>query len=339
MDNEIHASLSGSTIAKLYKKLSSEIASTVYGHEDTTKLLVGAFLIGGHVLLEGPPGIAKTLMAKSFAKSIGLDFNRIQFTPDLMPGDVTGVYVFDQNSASFHLSEGPIFADILLADEINRTPPKTQSALLEAMEERHVTIDGKVHSLGRFFFVMATQNPVDHEGTYPLPEAQLDRFLFKINMTYPSKELEQQMIARFSSEVPSSMKVEASDDVTPSHEKVPVVSSEELDSARAELRNINMDSSITDYIHRVVSSTRSHPDLVLGASPRAALNLALAAKYQAALEERMYVVPDDVKSIAGNVLSHRLIFQPEVYETEDASTKLVQEIVENTPIPSATGHE
>ena len=317
-----------SLIQSIVSRVSAEVSKDIYGNEEIINLLAGAFLIGGHVLLEGPPGVAKTLTAKCFANSLGLNFNRVQFTPDLMPSDVTGVYVFDQDSSSFRFAPGPLFADIVLADEINRTPPKTQSALLEAMEERFCTIDGKRHPLGEMFFVIATQNPVEHEGTFPLPEAQLDRFLFKLNIGYPKKEAELEMIQRFSSELP-----EAIGGLQKEGNTEPVVSEAELRQGRDCLRRITMDSSITAYIHSIVERTRNHPDLVLGASPRAALNLALAAKLAAALDQRNYVIPDDVKEMAVFVLSHRIIFQPEVYDVDASSEKIIQTVLTEVPVP------
>ena len=305
----------------------TQVKNVVYGQEDTTKLLSGALLIGGHVLIEGPPGIAKTLLAKTFAEVLRMRFKRIQFTPDLMPSDVTGVYIYDQSKAEFKFAPGPIFADIVLADEINRTPPKTQAALLEAMEEHAVTIDGKRHLLDELFFVIATQNPIEHEGTFPLPEAQLDRFIFKLKMSYPEKSFEDEMIQRYSSDLPK-FNTELSDSNStnvPFHNK--------LSSARQALRQITLDASITDYIQRIINQTRTHPDLILGASPRAGLNLALAAKFNAAMDNRMYTIPDDVKQMAHHVLGHRLIFQPEILEVEGAMDKLVTEVMENVPVP------
>jgi MoxR-like ATPase len=318
-------------IQDVVERTSRQIAQSVFGHEQTSRLLIGAFLIGGHVLLEGPPGIAKTLMAKTFARALGLRFQRIQFTPDLMPSDVTGVYVFEQTSAAFRFAPGPVFADIVLADEINRTPPKTQSALLEAMEEHFVTIDGKRHPLGRLFFVMATQNPIEHEGTFPLPEAQLDRFLFKLKMSYPGREYETAMVGRYSSELPP-----CEDEIRASREdKSPlgVVSEEELDQARALLRRISIDPVLGGYIQELVEASRCHAELLLGASPRAGLHLALAAKLNAALDQRNYVIPDDVKAMVPYVFAHRLVFQPEVYDTEGRAEKLVEEVIARTPAP------
>lgn len=317
----------GNLVRQIISQVNAEVGKSIYGNEEITSLLTGAFLIGGHVLLEGPPGVAKTLIAKCFAKALTLDFNRVQFTPDLMPSDVTGINIFDQSNSQFRFAPGPIFSDIVLADEINRTPPKTQSALLEAMQERFVTIDGKRHSLGSMFFVIATQNPVEHEGTFPLPEAQLDRFLFKLNIGYPAKDAECEMIQRFSSELPEA--ISEIEQVIHSGG----ITKEMLTKARLQLRRITMDSSIAEYIHNIVDRTRRHSQLILGASPRAALNLALAGKLAAAIDERSYVIPDDIKVMASHVLGHRIIFEPGVFDAEANSVKVINNIISEVPVP------
>lgn len=319
-------------IMEVSQHISKEVSKSIYGYHDEIRLLSAALIIGGHVLLEGPPGIAKTFLGKTFAKSLGLNFNRIQFTPDLMPSDITGVSLFDQNLATFRFSPGPVFADIVLADEINRTPPKTQSALLEAMEEHFVTIDGIRHRLSRHFFVIATQNPIEHEGTFPLPEAQLDRFLFKLNMDYPGSEFEESLIARYSEELPS-FDFDAAQSVTETDIADSNRLSEYLTLARTQLREIRLDSSIANYIQRIIEETRLHPDLILGASPRAAVNLALAAKFNAAIAGRNYTVPDDVKQMASVVLAHRLIFQPEFFDLKGRAENTVESIINSVPGP------
>lgn len=305
-----------------------QVRKDVYGHEETVRLLIGGFLIGGHVLLEGPPGVAKTLTARTFASSLGLTFKRIQFTPDLMPSDVTGVTMFDQRSATFRFAPGPIFADIILADEINRTPPKTQASLLEAMEERFVTIDGERHSLDQLFFVIATQNPVEHEGTFPLPEAQLDRFLFKLRMEYPGAAFEEEMIRKLSGVVTDTSSTSAAEGSDRRQ-----ITREVLVETRSLIRQIHLDQSVSDYVQRIVAATREHADLALGASPRAALNLALASKLEAALQGREYVIPDDVQAMCKHVLSHRIIFQPEIFEIEEEADRLLEGILSNVSVP------
>ena len=319
------AELIGSTV----RRIAARIGDRVFGQDTAANLLAGAFVIGGHVLLEGPPGIAKTLMARTFAEALALRFKRIQFTPDLMPSDVTGVYVFDPKSVSFRFAPGPVFADILLADEINRTPPKTQSSLLEAMEERAVTIDGMRHQLGELFFVIATQNPIEHEGTFPLPEAQLDRFLFKVMVTYPQADQEEAMISRLSAEMPRyDASSEKDTGAAPG-----VVTKEELLQARAALRTIALAPELAAYIRRVVAETRQHSDLSLGASPRAALNLALAGKLNAALAGRDYTIPDDVRAAAPAVLGHRLILHPELLGDPQQISRVIGEVLARVPVP------
>jgi len=313
-------------IARLTASVSEEVGKVVFGHQEHSRLLMGAFLIGGHVLLEGPPGIAKTLLAKTFASTLGLTFRRIQFTPDLMPSDITGINILDPRTGAFRFAPGPLFTDILLADEINRTPPKTQSALLEAMEERQMTIDGERHALGSMFFVIATQNPIEHEGTFPLPEAQLDRFLFKLHLTYPGVKFEEAMIQSLSGE--SGLAQQAPDAARK------VVDIEDLARARALLRRIKLSESVGSYVMQIVSATRAHPHVLLGASPRAGLNFALAAKLQAAQSGRDYVIPDDVKQVARPVLNHRIILKPESFDVVKDIHEIVDDVVRRTPTPA-----
>lgn len=316
-------------VSKLIASICEDVSRSVFGHQHNLRLLVGAFVIGGHVLIEGPPGVAKTLLARSFASGLGLDFKRIQFTPDLMPSDITGVNIYDPQSSSFRFSPGPIFADIILADEINRTPPKTQAALLEAMEEHQVTIDGTVRPLNKLFFVIATQNPIEHEGTFPLPEAQLDRFLFKLTLSYPGSNFETHMIQKLSSTYSDTGFVaERLPGTTPPR-------AEDLLRVRKQLRTIVLSEAMSDYISRILQATREHPSLLLGASPRAGLYLALAAKLQAALDGRSYTIPDDAQAMAVPVLNHRLIIRPESYDAAQSASDIIEEILSRVAIPSS----
>jgi MoxR-like ATPase len=289
-------------VKSLAHRLRGEIAKAVVGQAETVDLMLTALLAGGHMLLEGPPGTAKTLLAQSFAHTLGLGFGRIQFTPDLMPGDILGSNVFNFQTSAFTLTRGPIFCELLLADEINRTPPKTQAALLEAMQERRVTLDGKAHALGERFTVIATQNPIEQQGVYPLPEAQLDRFLFKQILPYPSETEERAIVARHGlragSPDPAALGVET------------VASAGTIGEAVEAVAGIRLAGEITDYVVALVRATRESVDLETGASPRAGAMLALAARARAALEGRDYVIPDDVKALVRPALRHRVILSP-----------------------------
>lgn len=291
-----------SDIQELAARIRTEVAKAVVGQDDTVDLLLTALFSGGHVLLEGPPGTAKTFLARCFAATLALDYGRIQFTPDLMPGDVVGTNIFNFQSGEFTLTKGPIFSDVLLADEINRTPPKTQAALLEAMQERRVTIDGDSLSLGDHFLVIATQNPIEQQGTYPLPEAQLDRFMFKHLVNYPSLEEERAIVAshgnRTGMGTPDSYGVSA------------ILTPDGLSSAIKAVGAIRLDDSLVAYIVDLVRATRDTPAIETGASPRAASALALAARAKAVLDGRDYVIPDDVKHLALPTLRHRLSLSP-----------------------------
>lgn len=289
--------------SELARRVTEVLQRAVVGHENTLQALLVAVLARGHVLLEGVPGTAKTLLVKALAIALGMDFKRVQMTPDLMPSDIVGTNVYDAQGQAFRLRRGPVFTTILLADEINRAPAKTQSALLEAMQERQVTVDGERHELCADFTVFATQNPVEYEGTYPLPEAQLDRFLFKLLMPYPSPEAEDQMLSRVNAGFDSDHLAEAG--------VQPVTSAEELGAVRASLQGLGAEPAVLHYIGEVIRATRTNPNVVLGCSPRAAVMLLQASKVLAGLRGRAFVTPDDVKAVAAPTLRHRLILRPE----------------------------
>lgn len=312
-------------VRSLTGAIRAEIAKAIVGQEPMVDMLLVALLSEGHVLLEGPPGTAKTFLAQSFATTLGLDFGRIQFTPDLLPGDILGSNLFNFQTSQFTLTRGPIFCDLLLADEINRTPPKTQAALLEAMQERRVTLDGETHRLSDRFMVIATQNPIENQGVYPLPEAQLDRFLFKLLVPYPAEEEEARIVATYGKrsgpQRPADLGVTA------------VTNAAGIAAATAALDQVTVAEDITRYVVRLVRATRDHSELVVGASPRAAVLLASAARARAALDGRAYVIPDDVKALAVPVLRHRLTLSPAAeIEGRDMET-LVAELVEATEAP------
>ncbi|HVR90491.1 MAG TPA: MoxR family ATPase [Novosphingobium sp.] len=312
-------------VGNLAGTIRAEIAKAVVGQAGTVDHLLIALLAQGHVLLEGPPGTAKTFLAQCFAASIGLDFGRIQFTPDLMPGDILGSNLFNFQTSQFTLTRGPIFCELLLADEINRTPPKTQAALLEAMQERRVTLDGTAHLLPEHFMVVATQNPIESQGVYPLPEAQLDRFLFKLLIPYPSLEEEAQIVTRFGERTgparPEELGIGA------------VADAGKLAAASRAVKAITIAESVVDYIVRLIRATRDSADLASGASPRAAVLLANAARARAALDGRDYVLPDDVKALAAAVLRHRLLLSPAAEIEGKQVEALVADLVEATEAP------
>jgi len=299
-----------------------DVARAIIGQDEAVELMLIALLSSGHILLEGPPGTAKTFLAQCFARVLGLDFGRIQFTPDLMPGDILGSNLFNFQTSQFTLTRGPVFCELLLADEINRTPPKTQAALLEAMQERAVTIDGDTHRLPDHFMVIATQNPIEQHGVYPLPEAQLDRFLFKHRMGYPSIEEEARIVsshgARFGAPRPEHWGIE------------PAVSAAQVAEAVAMVSQIPMVAEVTDYVVALIRATREAPDLESGASPRSAAMLAGAARARAALDGRDYVIPDDVKALAPAVLRHRVLLSAaaeiEGRPVEGVIARLIDEI-------------
>ena len=311
-----------SEVKPLAEAIRAEVRRAIVGQDEAVELMLIALFSSGHILLEGPPGTAKTFLAQCFARTLGLDFGRIQFTPDLMPGDILGSNLFNFQTSMFTLTRGPIFCELLLADEINRTPPKTQAALLEAMQERAVTIDGETHRLAPRFMVIATQNPIEQQGVYPLPEAQLDRFLFKHRMGYPSVEEEKKIVvahgARFGAPSPEAWGIERKVDQAGLEQAVQAVAA------------VPMVDEVADYVVKLIRATREAPDLEAGASPRSAAMLAGAARARAALDGRDYVIPDDVKALAPPVLRHRVILSAaaeiEGRPVEDVITRLVEEV-------------
>ncbi len=312
-------------VRALAAAIRGEVGKAVIGQDEIVDHLLIALFAGGHVLLEGPPGTAKTFMAQCFATSLGLDFGRIQFTPDLMPGDILGSNLFNFQTSQFTLTRGAIFHELLLADEINRTPPKTQAALLEAMQERRVTLDGEVHALSDRFMVVATQNPIESQGVYPLPEAQLDRFLFKLLVPYPSAEEETRIVLRYGlgrgAPRPAELGLAA------------VTDGATLAAANAAIGQVTLADTIVDYVVRLVRATRESADLVAGASPRAAVLLAGASRARAALDGRDYVIPDDVKALATAVLRHRMLLSPAAEIEGRQVEAIVEDMIRQTEAP------
>jgi MoxR-like ATPase len=301
-------------------KVKENVEKVIVGKGDVVELVIVALLCEGHVLIEDIPGVGKTVLAKSIARSLGCTFHRIQCTPDLLPSDITGTYIFNQKTSDFEFRPGPIMAQIVLTDEINRTTPRTQSALLEAMQERQVTAEGETKLLPRPFVVLATQNPIEQEGTFPLPEAQLDRFLIKIKIGYPSKEDDKLILSRF-----------RQDD--PLEELKPVVAAAELMRMQAACRDVHVSADVEDYIIRLVHATREHPSIQLGASPRAMLALYHTSQVMAALRGRAYVIPDDVKYLTTVTLSHRIIPKAESSLRGSTAEQALQEIIDKVPVP------
>jgi MoxR-like ATPase len=303
----------------------TQLRKVVFGQDEAIEQILVALLAEGHALIEGVPGTAKTLTVKTLARIIGAGYGRIQFTPDLMPSDITGTNIFNLATSEFNLRRGPIFTDILLADEINRTPPKTQAALLEAMEERQTTIDGELHQLSPLFTVIATENPIEYEGTYPLPEAQLDRFLVKIVIDYPSEEAEHQVVANWD----SGFNARRLDRV----DIEPLPDADAISRCRAIVRDAHMEEGVRRYVVELVRRTRAHPSVIYGASPRASVALLLCAKALAAIRGRDFATPDDVRDVARPVLRHRLSLRAEAELEGVTPDSVVMDIVKASEVP------
>lgn len=307
-------------VPDIAKRIVANVEQVIVGKRQQIVLALASWLCEGHILLEDVPGVAKTMLARSLAGSVGCTFKRIQCTPDLLPTDITGMSIFNQKVSEFEFRPGPIFAQLVLADEINRATPRAQAALLEAMAERSVSVDGETRKLKPPFIVIATQNPVDHEGTFPLPEAQLDRFLMRFSLGYPTIDEELQMLDKLQLAHP----VDAIK---------PVVSADDMVAAQQAVRKVHVDPKVRNYITHIVHGTRDHDDLRLGASPRASISLFRAAQALAAIRGRNFVQPDDVKRIAAPVLTHRLILQPESRLRKVTAAEIVADVVADVPVP------
>jgi len=312
-------------VGAIAARIRTEVGKAVIGQTDTVDLMLTALFCGGHILLEGPPGTAKTLLAQSFARTLSLAFGRIQFTPDLMPGDILGSNIFNFQTSTFSLTRGPVFCDLLLADEINRTPPKTQAALLEAMQERSVTIDGETHPLSPRFTVIATQNPIEQQGVYPLPEAQLDRFLFKQTLDYLSREDELKVVMAHGAHAgmpdPTALGVEAVADAATVSAAIDTVS------------RVRLGAEIAAYVVDLIRATRENADLQTGASPRAGAMLAVAARARAVLDGREYVIPDDVKALVLPALRHKVVLSPAAEIEGRRVDQVVAGLIDQVPAP------
>lgn len=308
-------------VKSLVDRVVASVSRVVIGLEEQTRLILAGMMVGGHVLVEGVPGVSKTSLAKAIAYSLDLSFRRIQFTPDLLPADVIGTMVYDQRSGEFRFRRGPIFANIVLADEINRASPRTQSALLEAMQERQVTVEGVTYRLPEPFIVLATMNPVEFEGVYPLPEAQIDRFLLRVRIGYPSREAELEILERI--DLIEEFRVEK------------VAGKEDVLEAARIIRRVRVEKPVKEYIVDLVRATRTHPMVRLGASPRATVFLLRMSQAFAAIEGRDYVIPDDVKRVAVPVLAHRIIVKPGVAaDPSEAAVRVVESVLQSVPTPS-----
>ena len=308
------------TIAQTASRIRENIQEVIVGKSEVINLAIAALFVEGHILLEDVPGTGKTTLAKSLAASIGSSFQRIQFTPDLLPSDVTGLYYFNQKTQEFEFRAGPIMSQIVLSDEINRATPRTQSALLEAMQERQVTIEGDTIKLERPFMVMATQNPIELEGTFPLPEAQLDRFLIRLSIGYPDEAEENRILERFQFSDPL-------DDLQT------VVGNDEILQAIEDTRHVRVGEAVQNYVVNIVRTTRNHKELDLGASPRASMALYRLAQAWAAIDDRDFVLPDDVKFLAPYILTHRMLVSPQTVLRGRTSTEIIEDLVDTVPVP------
>ena len=316
VDESVHTARS----AELARRITANLRSVMHAPDETLELCVLSLFSEGHLIIEDLPGVGKTTLAKALSRSVDLSFSRIQFTPDLLPSDVTGVNVYNQRTQEFEFRPGPVFANVLLVDEINRTSPKTQAALLEAMQERQVTVDGVSYGLAPPFMVMATQNPIEYEGTYPLPEAQLDRFTMRISIGYPPLGAEAKMLTEQTTQ-------------TPLESLQSVATAQEVVQAVEDSRRVYVEESLERYVVALLHGTRGDGRLFLGASPRAGINLLRVAKARALVAQRDYVVPDDVKAVASAVLGHRLILAPEARSAGLSPDDVVTDVVERTPVP------
>jgi MoxR-like ATPase len=312
-----------SNVQTVAKAIADNVEKVIIGKRSAVELAVVGLLCQGHLLIEDVPGVGKTMLARSLSKSIGCIFRRIQFTPDMLPSDVTGVSIFNQQTRAFEFREGPVFAQIVLADEINRATPKTQAALLEAMEERQVTVDGVTRPLSRPFLVLATQNPIEYEGTFPLPEAQLDRFMLRIRLGYPSANDEITMLDSQQFRHP----VEQIDQV---------VDSQALLNAQEEIKSVHVDDKIKTYVVELMTQTRKHPEVSLGASPRGSLVLYRTSQARSAMSGRDYVIPDDIKTLAPVCLAHRMIVSPSARIKDITAESILSDILNSVPVPGAS---
>jgi MoxR-like ATPase len=315
-----------SDVSRLASAVLDEVERAVVGKRDALTLILSSILAGGHVLLEDFPGLGKTLAARSFAQALGLAFKRAQFTPDLLPADLTGSFIYDQRTSDFVFRQGPLFTGLLLADEINRTPPKTQSALLEAMQERQVTVEGRTFPLSAPFHVLATANPIEYEGTYPLPEAQLDRFLMRVSFGYPSAEQEWEVLQRRMARRQEEQTL------------MPVTDTAGLLAMQAAIESVVIDPTVSRYCVALSAATRSHPHALVGASPRGALALMLTSRSYAVLAHRDYVTPEDVKAVAPAVLAHRITVKPELWMSNVSGATVVADALSSVPTPGAREH-